>query len=131
MTPLSWRPSEDECLEEALSGLGFIWCPRYHNDSISWSQTRFMHNDLCTWNLTKETRWWAGVNWGQVSYKNKLIKKRLASNSTRGKKPIISKRRITINPKAEVPRNWTVDSIFTLTSPITQIIKSTGSAHRS
>jgi hypothetical protein len=41
-------------MEERLRRLGFIGCPRYDNNPVSWSGMRFMHYDLGTWYLIRK-----------------------------------------------------------------------------
>lgn len=52
----SWWSCQNECMEKTLSCLGFIGRPGYDNDPVTGSRKRFMHNDLGTWYLIKNTQ---------------------------------------------------------------------------
>ena len=47
----------DEGLKQALSCKGFIRCPWNNDPPFSFTRTRIMHCDFCTWNLIQITKW--------------------------------------------------------------------------
>lgn len=56
----------DEGLKQALGCKGCIRCPWNNDPPVSFTRTRIMHFDFCTWNLIQITKWRGKIfNWLQ------------------------------------------------------------------